>query len=164
MDSPRPTPHSLHVLPLCKLSGVKLCTLFGVLFEYGPTLARLTEEARKLALDRVRQLHPHLEDDRPLKAVASAAGIPFRTAQRWVSTSVPRPFSYMFPNWMSASSSRFSAAREYPPKASRVLFRRPLPSKYKPPRLNCAVASPDCAARRNQLAAFGQSVFVALHR
>src|SRR5450432_2205921 len=48
-------------------------------------LAGLTEEARKLALDRFRLLQPHLEDDRALKAVAAAAGIPFRTAQRWVS-------------------------------------------------------------------------------
>ena len=48
-------------------------------------LAGLTEEARKLALDRFRLLQPHLEDDRPLKAVAAAAGIPVRTAQRWVS-------------------------------------------------------------------------------
>jgi hypothetical protein len=46
-------------------------------------LAGLTEEARKLALDRFRLLQPHLEDDRPLKAVAASAGIPFRTAQRW---------------------------------------------------------------------------------
>ena len=48
-------------------------------------LAGLTEEVRKLALDRFRLLQPHLEDDRPLKAVAMSAGIPFRTAQRWVS-------------------------------------------------------------------------------
>src|SRR5918998_1533256 len=48
-------------------------------------LAGLTEEARKLALDRFRLLQPHLEDDRPLKSVAASAGIPFRTAQRWVS-------------------------------------------------------------------------------
>ncbi len=48
-------------------------------------LAGLPEEARKLALDRFRLLQPHLEDDRPLKAVAAAGGIPFRTAQRWVS-------------------------------------------------------------------------------
>ena len=48
-------------------------------------LAGLTEEARKLALERFRLLQPHLEDDRPLKAVGAAAGIPFRTAQRWVS-------------------------------------------------------------------------------
>src|ERR1039457_6296694 len=48
-------------------------------------LAGLTEEARKLALDRFRLLQPHLEDDRPLKAVAAAAKIPFRSAQRWVS-------------------------------------------------------------------------------
>ena len=48
-------------------------------------LAGLTEEARKLALDRFRLLQSHLEDNRPLKAVAATAGIPFRTAQRWVS-------------------------------------------------------------------------------
>jgi putative transposase len=48
-------------------------------------LAGLTEEARKLALDRFRLLQPHLEDKLPLKSVAIAAGIPFRTVQRWVS-------------------------------------------------------------------------------
>ena len=48
-------------------------------------LAGLTEEARKIALDRFRLLQPHLEDDRPLKVVAATAGVPFRTAQRWVS-------------------------------------------------------------------------------
>ena len=37
-------------------------------------LAGLSEEARKLALDRFRLLQPHLEDDRPLNAVAAAAG------------------------------------------------------------------------------------------
>ena len=47
-------------------------------------LAGITEEARKLALGRFRLLQPHLEDDRPLNAVAAAAGISFRTAQRWV--------------------------------------------------------------------------------
>ena len=48
-------------------------------------LAGLTEDARKLALERFRLLQPHLEDDHPLKAVAATAGIPFRSAQRWVS-------------------------------------------------------------------------------
>lgn len=48
-------------------------------------LAGLTEEARKLALNRFRLLQPYLEDDCPLKAVATAAAVPFRTAQRWVS-------------------------------------------------------------------------------
>lgn len=48
-------------------------------------LVGLTGEARKRALDRFHLLQPHLENDRPLKAVAAAAGIPFRTAQRWVS-------------------------------------------------------------------------------
>jgi putative transposase len=47
-------------------------------------LGGLTEEARKLALERFRLLQPHLEDHRPLNAVAAAAGISFRTAQRWV--------------------------------------------------------------------------------
>jgi putative transposase len=48
-------------------------------------LAGLTDDARTLALDRFRLLQPHLEGNRPLKAVAAAAGIQFRTAQRWVS-------------------------------------------------------------------------------
>src|SRR5438874_5698158 len=48
-------------------------------------LAGLTGEVRKRAHDRFHLLRPHLENDRPLKAVAAAAGIPFRTAQRWVS-------------------------------------------------------------------------------
>ena len=39
-------------------------------------LAELPEDARKLALDRFRLLKPHLEDDRPLKAVAASAKIP----------------------------------------------------------------------------------------
>ena len=47
-------------------------------------LAGLPEDARKLAFDRFRLLRPYLEDDRPLKAVAAAARVPFRTAQRWV--------------------------------------------------------------------------------
>ena len=47
-------------------------------------LAGLTEDSRKLALDRFRLLQPHLEDGRPLKLVAAEAEIPFRTAQRWV--------------------------------------------------------------------------------
>jgi putative transposase len=40
-------------------------------------LSSLYRETRQL-------VHTHLEDDRPLKAVSVAAGIPFRTAQRWV--------------------------------------------------------------------------------
>jgi putative transposase len=47
-------------------------------------LAGLTEEARRLALERFRLLRPHLEGDRPLREVAAAGGIAFRTAQRWV--------------------------------------------------------------------------------
>ena len=47
-------------------------------------LAGLSEEARTLALDRFRLLKPHLEQNRPLRLVTLEAGIPFRTAQRWV--------------------------------------------------------------------------------
>ena len=47
-------------------------------------LASLSESARKIALDRFRLLQPHLEEKRPLKAVARDAGIEYRTAQRWV--------------------------------------------------------------------------------
>ena len=46
-------------------------------------LAGLPEEIRKLALQRFHLLQPHLEQNRPLRAVA-AAGIRYRTAQRWV--------------------------------------------------------------------------------
>ena len=48
-------------------------------------LAGLPEALRKLALDRFRFLQPHLEQSRPLRSVAGEAGIPYRTAQRWLS-------------------------------------------------------------------------------
>ena len=48
-------------------------------------LAGLSEEARKLAMERFRLLRPHLENDEPLTSVAQAAGIPYRTAHRLVS-------------------------------------------------------------------------------
>ena len=47
-------------------------------------LAGLTEETRKLALDRFRLIQPHLEQNQSLQSVADAAGVPYRTAQRWV--------------------------------------------------------------------------------
>jgi putative transposase len=47
-------------------------------------LAPLSEEARKLALDRFRILKPHLEHSQSLRSVALAAGIPYRTAHRWL--------------------------------------------------------------------------------
>jgi len=43
-------------------------------------LAGLSEQARKLAMERLRQLQPHLENNEPLASVAQAAGIPYRTA------------------------------------------------------------------------------------
>jgi putative transposase len=48
-------------------------------------LAGVSEEARKLALERFRLLQPHLENNEPLTSVAQAAGIPYRTAHRLVS-------------------------------------------------------------------------------
>jgi putative transposase len=47
-------------------------------------LALLSEGARKLALDRFRILKPHLEHSQSLRSVALAAGIPYRTAHRWL--------------------------------------------------------------------------------
>ena len=43
-------------------------------------LAGLSEEARKLALDRFLLVQPHLEENQSLQSVARAAGIPYRTA------------------------------------------------------------------------------------
>src|SRR2546423_692133 len=47
-------------------------------------LTDLSEEERSLALQRFRVLQPHLEDGVTLTALARTAGIPLRTAQRWV--------------------------------------------------------------------------------
>jgi len=60
----------------CKLSVVRLCTLFDVPFEYGPTGG-----APGIGLESSPSigsgclLQPHLEEDRPLRVVAAAAGI-----------------------------------------------------------------------------------------
>ena len=48
-------------------------------------LAGLSEEARRLAMERFRLLQPHIENNEPLTSVARAAGIPYRTAHRLVS-------------------------------------------------------------------------------
>src|ERR1035438_332462 len=48
-------------------------------------LAGLSKEARRLAMERFRLLQPHLEQNEPLRSVAKAAGIPYRTAHRLVS-------------------------------------------------------------------------------
>jgi len=47
-------------------------------------LAGLSNEDRNRALDRFRLLKPHLEESQSLRAVARAAGIPYRTAHRWL--------------------------------------------------------------------------------
>lgn len=47
-------------------------------------LAALSEDARELALGRFRLLQPHIENGTSLRLVAEDAGIPCRTAQRWV--------------------------------------------------------------------------------
>jgi hypothetical protein len=47
-------------------------------------LTELPEDARKLALDRFRILRPHLEENQSLQSVAQAAGVPYRTANRWL--------------------------------------------------------------------------------
>jgi putative transposase len=47
-------------------------------------LAGLPESQRTVALARFTLLKPHLEDGVPLTRVAAAAGVPPRTAQRWL--------------------------------------------------------------------------------
>ena len=47
-------------------------------------LAEVSPESRELALARFRLLEPHLEGSRSLRLVAEEAGVPLRTAQRWV--------------------------------------------------------------------------------
>lgn len=48
------------------------------------TLDGLSEGHRRRVLERYEKLRPHLEHDVPLKRVAAEAGLPLRTAQRWV--------------------------------------------------------------------------------
>lgn len=49
-----------------------------------PPLTGLSEAARATALARHQALRPHLEDGVPLTRVADKAGVPLRTAQRWL--------------------------------------------------------------------------------
>jgi putative transposase len=48
------------------------------------SLADLSEARREQALRRFTLLQQHLEDGVPLPAVAAHAGVPVRTAQRWL--------------------------------------------------------------------------------
>jgi putative transposase len=56
-----------------------------MLREARAALAGLSKPRRRRAFDRYRKLRPHLEHAVPLKRVAAEAGLPLRTAQRWVS-------------------------------------------------------------------------------
>jgi hypothetical protein len=47
-------------------------------------LLELSDEDRELAMSRFLVPQPHLEQERPLRVVATEAGLAFRTAQRWV--------------------------------------------------------------------------------
>ena len=49
-----------------------------------PVIAGLTEEQRKLAMERFAILRPHIEEDVPLAQAARSAGIAVRTAERWL--------------------------------------------------------------------------------
>src|SRR5258705_10512235 len=48
-------------------------------------LSAIPQASRELALQRYEFLRPHLEGARPLRAIASKASIPYRTAFRWAS-------------------------------------------------------------------------------
>ncbi|MEM9510768.1 MAG: Mu transposase C-terminal domain-containing protein [Cyanobacteria bacterium P01_E01_bin.35] len=49
-----------------------------------PNLSELPESSRAIAWERYQILRPHLEDGVPLRRAIADAGIPLRTAQRWV--------------------------------------------------------------------------------
>src|SRR5215475_7317702 len=44
----------------------------------------LTEAQRQVAMERFAVLQPHLEEDVPLARAARQAGVPVRTAERWL--------------------------------------------------------------------------------
>lgn len=48
------------------------------------SFATLTEEGQAQAMARFAVLRSHLEDGLPLAGAADAAGVPLRTAQRWL--------------------------------------------------------------------------------
>src|SRR5438445_8186447 len=62
-----------------------ICLMRPTLREARAALAGLTGPLRRRAFDRYRKLRPHLEEAIPLTRVAAEAGLPLRTAQRWVS-------------------------------------------------------------------------------
>lgn len=49
-----------------------------------PSLTGLSEAARATAMAHYQALRPHLEDGVPLTRAAETAGVPLRTAQRWL--------------------------------------------------------------------------------
>ncbi len=50
------------------------------------TLAGLSEQEREEAMERFRVLKPAVEDGVPLARAAREAGVPLRTAQRWMAS------------------------------------------------------------------------------
>ena len=48
------------------------------------SFAALSEDQWGQAMARLAVLRPHLDDDVPLTRTAAAAGVPLRTAQRWL--------------------------------------------------------------------------------
>jgi putative transposase len=49
-----------------------------------PPVVALTEAQRQVAMERFAVLQPHLEEDVPLARAARQAGVPVRTAERWL--------------------------------------------------------------------------------
>jgi putative transposase len=49
-----------------------------------PPVVALTEAQRQVAMERFTVLQPHLEEDVPLARAARQAGVPVRTAERWL--------------------------------------------------------------------------------
>ena len=77
--------------------------------------AGLSEARRRRAFDRYLKLRPHLEQDVSLTRVAAEAGLPLRTAQRWVSR---------YRRFGLAGLSRAARKREWTPSVTGHSWRR----------------------------------------
>jgi len=77
-----------------------------------PNLSELPESSRAIAWERYQILRPHLEDGVPLRRAIADAGIPLRTAQRWLSKDIQQYYAghYLMSNaiYVTLPSSMFS--------------------------------------------------------
>ncbi|MGW4067882.1 helix-turn-helix domain-containing protein [Nocardia grenadensis] len=89
-------------------------------------LTGLTDAERARAMARFEVLRPHIEDEVPLPCAAEIAGVPLRTAQRWLHRYRSSGLAGL------ARTPRRAAGRRTDPKLVRLIegmaLRRPRPS------------------------------------